>query len=363
MRSIYDNHQSIAVNGKTIYFAGANTADGFVGAYRDIANEAALERLYIIKGGSGTGKSTMMKDIADMAEPAGYRVEYYLCGSDPDSLDCVVLDKRIAVLDGTAPHTLDMTYPGAASELIDVSKFWESEVLEKNRRSIIFHSAEKSAAYASAYRYLRAASAVEREKASLAAKLFDREKAAGYAERFVKKLGRVRGPIPSEKHRWTRAVTMKGQFSLSTLGESAETRYTVHDNYASAPIFMNILHDELLRAGYSITTAHMPCESYICGILVENCGVSVTVGDEIEDAKAINMTRFAADNSLPEIKAHLRLAAKCAESCMDEAISRLRDAAQHHFALEEIYKKAMDYDRLGEYKKTVISEIAERLAK
>ena len=266
MRSIYDNHQQIMSNGKRIYFAGANTADGFVGVYQDIANENDLERLYIIKGGAGTGKSTMMKEIADAAESAGYPVEYYLCGSDPDSLDCVLLDGRIAVLDGTAPHTLDMNYPGAASELIDVSKFWDKEILEKNRENIIFHSAEKSAAYASAYRYLRAASAVEKEKAALARQLFDCEKTGKYVERFVKKLGRIRYRTPSEKHRWTRAVTMKGRFNLTTLEETSSMYYNVHDNYAAAPIFMCMLRDELLRAGYSLATAHIPCENYICGI-------------------------------------------------------------------------------------------------
>ena len=363
MRSIYDNHQSIAVKGKTIYFAGANTADGFVGVYKDIANENDLDRLYIIKGGAGTGKSTMMKEIADAAESAGYSVEYYLCGSDPESLDCIVLDGRIAVLDGTAPHTLDMSYPGAASELIDVSKFLDKEILEKNRESIIFHSAEKSAAYASAYRYLRAASAVEREKAALARQLFDREKAGKYVERFVRKLGRIRYRASSEKHRWTRAVTMKGRFKLTTLEESSSMRYNVHDNYAAAPIFMGMLRDELLRAGYSLTTAHIPCENYICGIFIENCGVSVTVGEGTENYQTIKMTRFARSESAYEVKAHLRLAAKCAENCTDETSARLSEAAKHHFTLEEIYKTAMDYDRLGQYKQSVMSEIIYRLGK
>lgn len=59
---------------------------------------------YILKGGPGCGKSTLMRQIAEVfcdREP----VERYFCSSDPHSLDAVVLTKsKVAIVDGTAPH-------------------------------------------------------------------------------------------------------------------------------------------------------------------------------------------------------------------------------------------------------------------
>lgn len=362
MKSIYDNYTRLDTNGRITYFAGANTADGFVGSYKDIADERNLERLYIIKGGSGTGKSTLMRKIADSAEKLGYCVEYYLCGSDPDSLDCVVLDGRIAVLDGTAPHVLDMSYPGAASSLIDVSKYWDCSALEERRDEIVKHCSEKSSCYASAYRFLRAVSAIEKEKSALVSRLFDREKAEKYAARLVRKFGKPKSHS-SEKNRYTHAITMRGKFSLPAISDLADEKYIVKDNLASAPMFMQILRDELLRQGFSITTARIPTENYIAGIFIEDCKTSVTVGEAAENAKSINMSRFILEDTPAEIKGRLRLCAKCGESCMDEAVSILNCAAEHHFALEEIYKKTMNFSALTKYTTKICDEIKDRLVK
>jgi len=158
----FEGYTELSTKGHETYFAGANTADGFKGCYDDIADENVLERLYIIKGGSGSGKSTLMKKIAGDAEDRGIHVVYYSCGSDPYSIDCIIVDGRIGVLDGTFPHVRDMKYPGATSELIDVSCFWDSTVLENACKEVVEHSVKKKECYASCYRMLSAAREINR---------------------------------------------------------------------------------------------------------------------------------------------------------------------------------------------------------
>lgn len=54
------------VTGKVMnYFAGGNTAKGFYSLYD--SNLKGLERLFILKGGPGSGKSTIMKNRPRMA--------------------------------------------------------------------------------------------------------------------------------------------------------------------------------------------------------------------------------------------------------------------------------------------------------
>lgn len=63
------------------YFLGCSTPDGFLTHLKDdISSESYIT--YIIKGGPGTGKSSMMKKIAN--ELLCYDTpELYYCSSDP----------------------------------------------------------------------------------------------------------------------------------------------------------------------------------------------------------------------------------------------------------------------------------------
>ncbi len=64
-----------------------------------------LQRRVFLKGRPGTGKSTLLKQLAAAAQSKGFDTEIYHCGFDPDSLDMVILrELGTAVIDTTAPH-------------------------------------------------------------------------------------------------------------------------------------------------------------------------------------------------------------------------------------------------------------------
>ena len=92
------------------FFLGTTTPAGFKGYFRQLGQEPGMQ-LYLIKSGPGCGKSTMMKQLAQLSAGPVQRIH---CASDPDSLDGVVFcDKDAAILDATAPHTLEPLAPGA----------------------------------------------------------------------------------------------------------------------------------------------------------------------------------------------------------------------------------------------------------
>ena len=92
-------------DGQMQYFLGANSAQGFVSLYDELIDESQASAFYVLKGGPGCGKSTLMKKIGEKMEGAGYAVEYILCSGDPDSLDGIVIpEKGVAIVDGTSPH-------------------------------------------------------------------------------------------------------------------------------------------------------------------------------------------------------------------------------------------------------------------
>ena len=363
MFSVYNGYRKVETNGKETYFAGANTADGFAGTYSDTADERELDRVYIIKGAAGTGKSTFMRRTAELCESEGYRVQYFLCGSDPFSLDCIVIDGRIAVLDGTSPHIRDMQYPGCASSVVDLSKFWDNAVLEKRREEIILSSAKKAAEYACAYRCLKNADLYDSERYIGARELFDFDKADSFIERFLRKYKIKSGTGGKLTERFSHALTMRGRWYIDLSEKRGIDIYTVTDTKAIAPLFLELLKAKAERYSLSATVYEMPVRRNITAVEFVQYGFAVVAGVTGENAKEINLKRFELVEERGTVAGRIKLAGRCEKEALDETENILKSAASYHFVLEEIYKSTMDFERLGEYNRVVSEEILARLKK
>lgn len=132
------------------YFACSNTSKGFQNFFA--SNLKNLDKIYILKGGPGTGKSSLMKKIGSTMANKGLPVEYIHCSSDPNSLDGVIMRSlSIAIVDGTAPHVIEPTAPGAIEEYVNLGVAWDVEKLAKHKKEILFLESEISACYPKAY--------------------------------------------------------------------------------------------------------------------------------------------------------------------------------------------------------------------
>lgn len=99
------------------FFLGASTGEGPKNFIDNITENCS--KRYIIKGRSGSGKSTIMRKIAKIARDRGLGVEYYHCSFDPISLDMIVIpDLSVAVMDGTSPHVIEPSRPN--DEVVDM---------------------------------------------------------------------------------------------------------------------------------------------------------------------------------------------------------------------------------------------------
>lgn len=90
---------------KVSFFLGANTPSGFYSLYDQLIDPDEARRVYLLKGGPGCGKSSLMRRVAAALEEAGEAAEYIQCSGDPGSLDAVVFPRLgAAIVDATAPH-------------------------------------------------------------------------------------------------------------------------------------------------------------------------------------------------------------------------------------------------------------------
>lgn len=87
------------------FLLGANTPQGFVSRFDQLADVDEGWRTLVIKGGPGSGKSTMMKKIAAELQKKHGTIEMIHCSSDVDSVDGVIIPAlKLAIADGTPPH-------------------------------------------------------------------------------------------------------------------------------------------------------------------------------------------------------------------------------------------------------------------
>ncbi len=338
------------------FFAAANTAGGFVCWYDDIFNPRELDFCYIIKGGSGTGKSTLMKKVAAKAEKLGGRCERYYCSSDPTSLDGVIATlsdgRRIAMLDGTAPHTHDPKYPGAAEAIVNLGQYWCEDILKGQREEIITLSERKSRLFGQAYGYFGAAGTL-----------------------LLSRLNEVRGAILSDKMRFAcerlltqrmrechvkgsvGRVQIRGLSALSTHGEvrfdsfsDADKVCLVLDAFGTAPLLLDTMQDVALELELPFYRAPMPLLPHLTEALYfPTLSMSVVSNTERTDAKEINMARFVERERLcGEARVCRRLLKKSEGELIDAGLAKLAQVRDVHGELEKIYMGAMDFTRLGE---------------
>lgn len=121
----------------TRYFLGTTTPQGFYNTLQDMKEKGEIKRLFLIKGGPGSGKSSLMKRLAKYYDDKGEATQSFYCSSDPNSLDAVYNPTRkVAFVDATAPHEMSPQYPGAFESVIELSKGFNTDYLQNHREEI-----------------------------------------------------------------------------------------------------------------------------------------------------------------------------------------------------------------------------------
>lgn len=344
------------------YFAAANSGRGFVSDYPILFDTARLGRLYLIKGGPGTGKSTLLRRAAAYAEGKGLAVRRYACSSDPDSLDGIIVgDRRLAMIDATPPHGRELELPGAADELIDLGQFWDSRLLASRREEIQHFNLAKKAAYARAYQWLAAAAAVNGAMLAMLEECLDLPKLRG---EVLRRLAGLPAGECLEIPARVSAVGMKGIVTLPTMHRGADRAFILTETRGGGGLFLREVMRAAAAKGADAEVARIPLDpTWTEGVFLS--GMSTAFLDESAaeaprpQDKLIRMSRFYRPAALRALRRELRQAAHSKEMLMAGASLAFEDARCAHFILEEIYAAAMDYPALERFCGALIPRIFE----
>ena len=345
-------------NGRSAYFAAVNSGRGFVSLFEGIFFGESITRRYIIKGGPGTGKSSFMRRVGQRALGEGRGVEYYYCSSDTASLDGVVIDGRVAIFDGTAPHSYDTTAPGVRDEIINLGAFWDAEILRGEADGIGRLTEQKRAAYRRAYGYLRAALEVARTAEDVVSDCVLWDKMRSAVARDLGKLGLERkGTVTYAQ---TEAMGVRGRAYLPTLVSSSPRVHFVEDCHGIAAAYLgellSLAKKEGLEARISVDTVDTERVREI--YFPETGDVFTAVGDAVgEDCPRVNMRRFVDADKYAWIRRAHRASVGAYERLTDLAIEELGRAGRAHAEMEKYYVSAMDFSALEQFVREFLDKV------
>lgn len=344
-------------------FLGANTAQGFVSYFADSYSAQDGWRAYIIKGGPGTGKSSMMKQLAALFAENGSLVELCPCSSDPDSLDAVIIhDKKTVIMDGTAPHTVDPRYPGVCETIVNLSDCWNREAFLGKEKEIIELTKENKRLHTQASRYIRAAGDIWEENRKTALSSLNFKKAEDYAVRLAKRTV-LKGDNSHEDIRFLSGITPKGLIFLRSSLKKFNTVIAIEDEYgAVSDVVLKKIREHALQNGQHVISCyntltptqldHLLLPAQLLAFCSEN---RYTHPDGV--TRRIHARRFYDIYSLASHRETLRFNKRAADELLSEAISVIAKAKQVHDELEAYYINAMDFSKVGEITAKIVNEI------
>lgn len=325
------------------YFAASNSGEGFKNYYSEVFGGS--DRIFVIKGGPGTGKSRFMGEVAEYAVNRGWSCERYYCSSDPNSLDGIKLFRSgqvISVIDGTPPHAWEPVLPGVRDEIVNLGDFWNGECLRERGEEIKRIEARKNELWRAAYRWLSGSLDMCRTVRDISIKYVDGEALRQRARELVADVSEGDGFKTAVG--LISSVGMYGEVSLGEYFRRASRLYIINDYFMTAHLFLTELLALAREKKLSVRISYDPIDSdRLDGLYFEASGLCVAVGRGREERKfeSVDMREFCRLDYDAIRTAEYADSAR--RAMLGGACDTLDEINRLHFKLEEIYVSAMDF--------------------
>lgn len=338
------------------YFFGGVTPNGFSTQLTPIINGKEFYT-YILKGGPGTGKSQMMKKIAERFAKSE-NVTCFYCSSDPDSLDAVMLhSSKVIVVDGTPPHVSEPRFPGVCQEIVDLGKFWDMAFLKKNRVKIIEAIELNSSIMAGAANHNKALGLICDDTYLCAERFVDRQRieeaARNLFETLLTKHDR-KIPIGRKTIRQLSVMTKLGYTTLPDAARSRADVFMAEDElFAASSMFIDFVAELAMGCGYDVklSTCLLSGRAFSEHLLIDELGTALMTSNPLtrlayENAEGIDCSVYYDKKRMQPYEKHFAANLSMIDTIAGQSREMLDDAKRVHDEIEHYYTCAMDFEAL-----------------
>jgi hypothetical protein len=343
------------------HFSGTNSGSGFISFYTSALT--GMEKIFVLKGAPGTGKSTLLKSIGIAMYDRGFNVEYLHCSEDTDSLDGVIIPEiKVGIIDGSPPHTYEPKLPGVVEELVNLSECCNADLLQQGKTEIVDYNNQMESLFSEVHSRLQAA-------AQLRAKIredYHQESASEKLDKLSKELiAEIFQQEPTVRHLFASAITPKGRINfLLNITEPWPRRYILKGLPGSGKSDLaGKIADVAIERGLKVDIYHDPVEvERIEAVVVPQLDLAAVVletdnvieGFRAED-RVIDLSEYIYKDEIEYI---------CAmgprqryHDLMQEAADKLAQAKELNDKLETHYVKAMDFEAVDSLKESILNKI------
>ncbi|HHV35697.1 MAG TPA: hypothetical protein GXX59_09010 [Syntrophomonadaceae bacterium] len=356
-------------------FPGGNTCLGFYSFYNYIIGEEA-QRIWVLKGGPGTGKSTFMKQIGKELLERGFDLEFHWCSSDHESLDALTIPRyQLAILDGTEPHVVDPCYPGAVDEIVNLGDYLDQTKLVPYKEEIISLRGRVKHQFATTYSSLRMAKLARDEEISCHEEALDYQcfhRLTGELFRQIFGQNNTWGEgSPDERHLFASALTPKGIIHyLPSLLDGITFLYLLEGDPGSGKeMILRELAEYAYRCGFTVDVYHCAFDPAQIDLVVlpERKIAVLNLFKELDfNTESLSGLRYCEridcntcldDNLLTRFDRELRESRELFNGCLQRALYYLKEARTYYQQMENYYREAMDFDAVENRRKELFARI------
>ena len=330
---------------ETKFFLGANSNIGFKSYFEQLQAKDNGLQLLILKGGAGSGKSSLMKRVLLFAVKKGHEVEVIPCASDPYSLDAVIdHTQKFAIMDGTSPHVLDPSLAGVRDHIMYTGELWDIEKLREKEAQTEILSEKISDLHKSATAYIKSAASLLWENMHYARKFIDREKASSFAEKIIKEAfcdekGSARERLLSAVSVGETVLFEKTPFLLS------DKVYVLCDRWGAAADYI------LKKIFFAAKEKNQEVIYCPCSVMPEKCDHLIFPKSRISIVTQNSFLQFGSGEKIDlsgyyshlPLYPHLSRRLSMAEKTLPLAEDAIKEAKDLHDDLEKYYVEAMDF--------------------
>ena len=346
------------------YFLGGMTPGGFFTPLKDIV-EGSGYFTYILKGGAGTGKSTLMKKLAERFGRTE-RVTRFYCSSDPESLDAVILhSSKAVVIDGTSPHTMDPVFPGVCQRIVDLGRYWDVSLLSPERNNIVA-ACEKNRSFMTGAAYCsKALGSICSDTFCCTENAVNREALEALAGDIAGKLSNGQGRTGKEHIRQLSVMTRYGYMTMTETLENYPEIFLLEDScFAASHMLIDMTAKRAVNAGFDVKLS--PCllfgQRVWEHLLIEDAGIALVSSNALtglgtDGAERTDMSRFYDKEKMQPHEKRLEKDHSLIKELSAASSELMNSAKLVHDETESFYIRAMDFEKLDKVCERLTEEI------
>ena len=350
-------------NSNIKFLLGSNTKRGFYPLFDELRNPTEGKRLYILKGGPGSGKSSLMKRVIKLLNDKKHTMEYIHCASDPKSLDAFIdYDAGISMVDGTSPHIMDPKYPGAYDVIINMAECWDDKKLIQNKNEIIPLSNTILLCHNMATSCIRSAAALLDCNMTIASSYINHDTVDEFTQKIIKELSGSKNG--KERKRLLSAVSVgETVFFGDTITNLSTKQYIIPDKWGAASgLILSKIHEAAknLRLDHITCYCSLSTPDKIDHIIFPSAGIAISNANVFHNVKG-KKQEVLEDiiKPLPTMEnEQMNLHLDKAKDLIATASKHIERAKLLHDDLEAFYIEAMDFSKVDDIYEKIAREIS-----